>query len=65
MGKGVYMARKRITYEQWLTRVNEIIDGVLGVTVDDLPDYCYADSYQCGDSPAECARQVVSAAMEY
>ena len=58
------MARKRITYTQWLTRVNELIDIALGVTVDDI-DYCYVDAYQSGDSPAECARQVVSAAMEY
>jgi hypothetical protein len=60
--KGIAM---KMTFEQWKDIVNAIIEARWGLSADDLPDYCYYASYVSGDTPLECAKLAVNAAMDY
>jgi hypothetical protein len=55
----------RMSFELWKDIVNAIIEARWGLSADDLPDYCYYDCYAAGDTPLECAKQAVKAAMDY
>lgn len=55
---------RRITFEQFMEKVNNILILECGWGIDDLPDYCYGDSYKANDTPAECARDVIKNAKD-
>ena len=54
-----------MTFQQWMRKVDAIIDAITGMSADDLPDYCYADDWAYGEKPATTARRAVRAAREY
>jgi hypothetical protein len=56
---------RRMTLEQFMGRVDKILRLDCGWGVNDLPDYCYMDSYKANDTPAECARDVIKNAQGY
>jgi len=43
------------TFANWLERVEILIQGEIGLGIDDLPDYRYHDDYDAGLSPGETA----------
>ena len=54
-----------MTFQQWMRKVDAIIDAITGMSADDLPDYCYADAFEDGVKPATAARRAIGAAQEY
>lgn len=56
---------RRLTYEQFLGRVNTLLMKDCGWGVNDLPDYNYDVAYKANDTPAECARDVIKNAQGY
>jgi hypothetical protein len=50
----------KMTFEEWMRQV----DAALGMDHRDLPDYCYKDAFEDGDSPKQAARAAMRAAME-
>ena len=53
----------KLTFEQWLTNVNRHLINMVGLEIDDLPDYCYRDAYEYNESPASVARKVIKEAL--
>ena len=54
----------KLTFAQWLRAVDAKVGQLCGMSYRDLPDYCYADAYADGVSPALTAKRVVRSAME-
>lgn len=52
----------RLSFDQWKDRVSGIILHRVGLTADDLPDWCYYDSWQVGDTPSQAAVSAIRAA---
>lgn len=56
---------KKLTFEEWQARVNKVLINRVDLGIDDLPDYDYWTAWNCGESPLECARDVLENAMNY
>ena len=48
-------------FEQFMAEVDAEIENVLGVTSEDIEDYCYRDAFDNGDSPYETAMEALDA----
>ena len=46
--------RNGLTFAEWRAKVNDLFIARLGIGIDDLPDYCYWDCWDCDESPEEC-----------
>lgn len=53
-------ARRAMTFEQWLAKVDSVLISRCGLSSDDLPDWCYRDAYEDGTSPRQAAQQAMS-----
>jgi len=47
------------TFDQWMAAMDAILIRKFGLTSADLPDICYRDMYDDGESPAAAARQAL------
>lgn len=52
-------------FDAWMVKVDAIIQKKCGLSYLDLPDYCYADEYEDGASPAEAAKAAIKAAGSF
>jgi len=50
------------TYEDWMRRVDKCVEAIAGVSVYDLPDYCFRDAYEDGRRPSSVARDALKEA---
>ena len=48
-------------FKNWMNEVDQIIDGICGLSYLDLPDICYRDLFDSGCDPEEAAIE----ALEY
>lgn len=53
-----------MTFEQWMSLVNQNVEGQIGLSTSDLPDCCYMEWYEEGKSPAAAARKAIKQSME-
>lgn len=53
------------TFEEWMARVNQLMDNYCGMVSEDLPDWCYRDAYDDGRTPGAAAREAIAAARDY
>jgi len=53
----------RIAFAEWMKLVDLEVGRKCGLGYEDLPDYCYADAYEAGLSPARCAARAIRAAV--
>jgi hypothetical protein len=51
--------KNRIPLPEWLQKVDALLNGKLGMGMNDLPDYEYMIAYNCGESPKEAVRDAV------
>jgi hypothetical protein len=49
-----------MSFEEWMLKVDELMEQSYGVSIHDLPDQLYRDFYEDGMSPAEMVQLVVS-----
>ena len=54
------MATKPTTFEQWFKAVDRAVYRIAGVSVHDLSDAGYWDSWSAGVSPADMARDALA-----
>jgi hypothetical protein len=54
----------RMTFEDWMKAVDREISDKIGLTSDDLPDICYRDMYDDGDSAKTVAKRAIRNAGE-
>lgn len=52
-------------FYKWKAKVDAIIQRRTGMSADDLPDFCYADYFENGETPGETAREAIMNAREY
>jgi len=55
----------KLTFEDWMKKVDKIIESRVGLSSDDLPDVCYRDWYDDGISPDRAANRAIKSAVEY
>lgn len=64
MSRGLFLAqmedKMKMTFEEWLSRVDLSIQSLVGLTHDDIDDWCYRDAYEDDVSPAVAARRALS-----
>ena len=58
------MMTRKLSFEKWTARVNEIVVTKLGLGLDDLPDCPTADWYADGMTASQAAREAVAMARE-
>lgn len=54
----------KMTFEQWLNKVDAAVESRTGLSRDDLPDCPYRDWYDDGVSPSAAASRAIKAAKE-
>lgn len=50
---------KRRTFEEWKVAVDRVVQSLVGVGCDDLPDYGYRAAYDAGMTAHETACEVI------
>lgn len=55
----------RLTWEAWMRLVDAAVARIAGLSAYDLPDYCYRDAYDDGESPTATARAAIRAARDF
>lgn len=51
MKKDKTIYRDGISFKNWLLAVDKLLIAKCGMSHEDLPDYCWADEYECRASP--------------
>jgi len=70
MGAAWLSAEEQAAFEEaafraWMKKVDAYVQGITGgLSADDLPDYCYRDAHDAGQSPIKAARAAVRGARE-
>lgn len=54
---------QRLTFAEWLRKIDAILASRLGMTHEDLPDCCYRDWYDDGISPSRAAGLAITNSM--
>lgn len=49
----------KMSFQQWMNKVNQIINAKIGLDSGDLPDCCYLDWYNDGMTAASAATRAV------
>jgi hypothetical protein len=49
----------KLTYKQWLDKVDDTMYRRIGLSVYDIDDYCYRDMYENGSTPAQAATAAI------
>jgi hypothetical protein len=49
----------KITFEEWMKKVDVAVESIAGCSVHDLPDFCFRDAYDDGRNPASVARETL------
>jgi len=52
-------------FKAWKDKVNNYIIRKTGLSADDLPDFCYADYFERGETPSATARAAIENAGEF
>lgn len=50
----------RMTFEQWLRRVDGAMSVMVGLTHSDIADWNWYDAYESGETPRVAARQALA-----
>jgi hypothetical protein len=53
------------TYEQWFQEVDRLVQRLIGLGADDLPDWNYRDAYDDGVTPSRAAARAIRAARDF
>ncbi len=56
---------KKLAYDQWKKKVDDWLYRKIGFTSECLPDFCYRDCWDAGDSPSEAAEAAFEYMQEY
>lgn len=51
--------RKKMTFETWMITVNDLVESMVYVSTEDLPDCCYRDWFDEGITPLQAARRAI------
>lgn len=54
----------KLTFKEWMQKVNAEVIALVGLSAYDLPDVCYHDWYDEEITPKEAAQMAVEYAME-
>lgn len=58
------MQKNRVSFEEWKVQVNHIVEGLAGLSCDDLPDVDYYSWYEEHLTPKAAARRAIRTAQE-
>ena len=46
-----------MTFEGWMEGVDKACEEEFGLSIHDLPDMCFRDGFDCGQSPSDFVRE--------
>jgi len=55
------MSNHRDTFDDWMKKVDQAVESLVGVSAQDLADYCYRDAYDSGASAKATAKRAIRA----
>lgn len=47
------------SFKDWFKELDSIVVRVSGLSALDLPDFCYKDAFDCGETPQDTAFEVL------
>lgn len=50
----------KLTFKQWMKRVDRLLKSALGLSSTDLSDKCWRDMFDDGITPREAASDIIS-----
>ena len=50
----------KLTFKQWMKRVDRLLESALGLSSMDLSDKCWRDMFDDGITPREAAADIIS-----
>lgn len=50
----------KLSFEQWMQKVDAVLEKKCGLSHHDLEDFCYRDAYDDGEAPSTVAREVLA-----
>ena len=53
------MPKDKQTFEEWLAKVNGVLESRIGIGTSDLPDIAYTDLYEDGVTPQAAAKKAI------
>ena len=48
-----------LEYREWMSKIDRILRNTIGITTDDLADFCSRDLYDDGVSPFDAAQEAL------
>jgi hypothetical protein len=54
-----------LAFEAWMKKVDQACEARFGISIHDLPDYCFRDAFDDGETPARTALDAIRAARDY
>lgn len=57
--------KRSLTFDQWMTHVDNLLEAKYSVTSSDLPDAAYRDMYDDGYEASRAANKAYKQAMEF
>lgn len=54
-----------LAFEVWMKKVDAACESRFGISIHDLPDYCFRDAFDCGTSPARVVIEAMRESMDY
>ncbi len=58
-------AQSENAFAVWMKKVDAACEARFGISIHDLPDFCFRDAFDCGDSPARVALAAIRNARDY
>lgn len=52
-------------FDVWMKKVDAACEARFGISIHDLPDFCFRDAFDCGDTPARVALEAIRNARDY
>lgn len=59
------MANTKRSFAEWKKEVDNLLIRKVSLCSEDLPDWCYYESYQNGDSPSQAAKDALTSAQDF
>lgn len=52
-------------FEIWMKKVDQACEARFGISIHDLPDFCFRDAFDDGETPARVALEAIRNARDY
>jgi hypothetical protein len=58
-------AQSDSAFEVWMKKVDAVCNNRYGISIYDLPDFCFRDAFDDGETPASVVREAITVSEDY